>query len=129
MFVSKFSSCPNQWETSCPQTPGRNHSHRARNLFFYTVRDEQKHTKKNKNICVHKYISRRNSVFQRVDKSGAFFYFMLIALCKVENWMMKKVKLSKMWRSGGIAPPFLTSAVDGDEWSASHPPGKSPGTH
>jgi hypothetical protein len=24
-----------------------------------------------------------------------------------------------IWGSGGIAPPFLTSAVDGDEWSAS----------
>jgi hypothetical protein len=23
-------------------------------------------------------------------------------------------------RSGGIVPPFLTSAVDGSEWSASH---------
>jgi hypothetical protein len=25
------------------------------------------------------------------------------------------------WRSGGIAPPFLTSALDGGEWSASRP--------
>jgi hypothetical protein len=34
----------------------------------------------------------------------------------------------------GIAPPFLTAALDGDEWSASRPcrftPGeKAPGTH
>jgi hypothetical protein len=27
----------------------------------------------------------------------------------------------KTWGSGGIAPPFLTSALDGDEWSASRP--------
>jgi hypothetical protein len=25
-----------------------------------------------------------------------------------------------MWGSGGIAPPFLTRALDGAEWSASH---------
>jgi hypothetical protein len=27
----------------------------------------------------------------------------------------------KTWGSAGIAPPFLTSAVDGDKWSASRP--------
>jgi hypothetical protein len=27
----------------------------------------------------------------------------------------------KTWGSGGIAPPFLTSALDGGEWSASRP--------
>jgi hypothetical protein len=26
-----------------------------------------------------------------------------------------------VWRSGGIAPPFLTSTLDGGEWSASRP--------
>jgi hypothetical protein len=26
-----------------------------------------------------------------------------------------------IWKSGGIAPPFLTSALDGGEWSASRP--------
>jgi hypothetical protein len=26
-----------------------------------------------------------------------------------------------IWGSGGILPPFLTSALDGDEWSASRP--------
>jgi hypothetical protein len=36
-----------------------------------------------------------------------------------------------IWRSGGISPPFLTSALDGGEWSASRPGrftpwGKSP---
>jgi hypothetical protein len=40
----------------------------------------------------------------------------------------------KTWGSGGIAPPFLTSALDGGEWSASRPyrftPGeRAPGTH
>jgi hypothetical protein len=25
-----------------------------------------------------------------------------------------------MWRNGGIAPPFETSALDGGEWLASH---------
>jgi hypothetical protein len=39
-----------------------------------------------------------------------------------------------IWRSGVIAPPFLTSALDGDEWSNSCPGrftrrGKIPGTH
>jgi hypothetical protein len=38
-----------------------------------------------------------------------------------------------IWGSGGIAPPFLTSAIDGGEWSASRPchfiPGEgAPGT-
>jgi hypothetical protein len=36
-----------------------------------------------------------------------------------------------VWKSGGIAPPFLTSALDGGEWSASrlcrfNPEGNSP---
>jgi hypothetical protein len=36
--------------------------------------------------------------------------------------------------SGGIAPPFLTSALDGGEWSASRlghfiPGERAPGTH
>jgi hypothetical protein len=31
---------------------------------------------------------------------------------------MKVVKY--VWRSGGIAPPILTSTLDGGEWSASH---------
>jgi hypothetical protein len=38
-----------------------------------------------------------------------------------------------MW-SGGVAPPFLTLALDGGEWSASRlgrftPQKKAPGTH
>jgi hypothetical protein len=32
-----------------------------------------------------------------------------------------------MWESGGIAPPFLTSAADGDEWLALCPASLSPG--
>jgi hypothetical protein len=28
--------------------------------------------------------------------------------------------------SGGIAPPFLTLALDGGEWLAAVPPGKEP---
>jgi hypothetical protein len=40
----------------------------------------------------------------------------------------------KAWESGGIAPPFLTSALDGSECSASHPgrfttKERAPGTH
>jgi hypothetical protein len=49
---------------------------------------------------------------------------------------LKKVKFSHedIWRSGGISPPFLTSAMDEYEWPASCPypfiPGeKFPGTH
>jgi hypothetical protein len=39
-----------------------------------------------------------------------------------------------IWGSGGIAPPFLTSALDGGEWSASRPyriipRERAPGTH
>jgi hypothetical protein len=32
-----------------------------------------------------------------------------------------------VWGRGGIAPPFLTSAVDEDEWSASRPDRFTPG--
>jgi hypothetical protein len=40
----------------------------------------------------------------------------------------------KMWEGGGIAPPLLTPALDGGEWSDSHPghftPGETaPSTH
>jgi hypothetical protein len=40
----------------------------------------------------------------------------------------------KTWGSGGIAPPFLTSTLDGGQWSASRPcrfiPGEIvPGTY
>jgi hypothetical protein len=40
----------------------------------------------------------------------------------------------KTWESGGIASPFLTSALDGGEWSASSTGGfnngeRAPGTH
>jgi hypothetical protein len=39
-----------------------------------------------------------------------------------------------VWESRGIAPPFLTTALDGGEWSSSRPnpftPGEvEPGTH
>jgi hypothetical protein len=51
--------------------------------------------------------------------------------------MKVKVKLSLLasrheyvWESGGIAPPFLTSALDGGEQSASCPDReRAPGTH
>jgi hypothetical protein len=32
-----------------------------------------------------------------------------------------------VWESGGIDPPFLTSALDGGEWPASHPGSLIPG--
>jgi hypothetical protein len=36
----------------------------------------------------------------------------------------------KTWESGGIAPPFLTSALGGGEWSASRPGRMAPqGNH
>jgi hypothetical protein len=35
----------------------------------------------------------------------------------------------KTWGSEGIAPPFLTSALDGGEWLASSPCRFTPGTH
>jgi hypothetical protein len=34
-----------------------------------------------------------------------------------------------MWESGGITPPFFTTAIDGGEWSASRSGDKLPGTH
>jgi hypothetical protein len=34
-----------------------------------------------------------------------------------------------MWGSEGIVPPFLTSALDGGEWSTSRPGRFTPGTH
>jgi hypothetical protein len=34
-----------------------------------------------------------------------------------------------IWGSRGIAPPFLTSALDGDDQSASRPYRFTPGTH
>jgi hypothetical protein len=34
-----------------------------------------------------------------------------------------------VWGSGGIAPPILTSALDGGEWSASRPGRITPGIH
>jgi hypothetical protein len=50
---------------------------------------------------------------------------MMEVICKV------KVKLSlclinqalcqEIWKSGGIAPPFFTSALDRGEWLTSHP--------
>jgi hypothetical protein len=34
------------------------------------------------------------------------------------NWA---TRLEDMWRSGGLEPPYLTSATNGGEWSASCP--------
>jgi hypothetical protein len=67
-------------------------------------------------------------------------YYILLSAYKV-----KRAKLSlclinytprheDVWGSGGIAPPFLTSELDGGEWPASCPsrftPGERvPGTH
>jgi hypothetical protein len=34
-----------------------------------------------------------------------------------------------VWRSGRIAPPFLLSALEGCQWSASRPCRFTPGTH
>jgi hypothetical protein len=33
----------------------------------------------------------------------------------------------KTWGSGCVAPPFLTSALDGGEWSVSHSDRSTPG--
>jgi hypothetical protein len=44
--------------------------------------------------------------------------------CSIQNtrwWQKKKRRHDDVWVSGGIAPPFLTSALDGGEWSASRP--------
>jgi hypothetical protein len=37
--------------------------------------------------------------------------------------------LDDIWGSGGIAPPFLTSALEWDKWSVSRPCRFTPGTH
>jgi hypothetical protein len=34
----------------------------------------------------------------------------------------------KIWRSGGLVPSFLTSALDGGEWLTSRPGYPNPGT-
>jgi hypothetical protein len=35
--------------------------------------------------------------------------------------------MKTLWGSGGIAPPFVTSALDAGEWSASRPGRFTPG--
>jgi hypothetical protein len=44
----------------------------------------------------------------------------------IKKWNIVKVKIEAprhedVWGSGCIAPPFLASALDGDNWSASRP--------
>jgi hypothetical protein len=53
-----------------------------------------------------KKLSRHRSV---QGKANAKFFLCLISQSRNED----------VWGSGGIAPPFLTSALDGGEWSAS----------
>jgi hypothetical protein len=54
---------------------------------------------------------------------------------KLSLWLINYTALhEEVWGSGGIAPPFLTSLIDGGEWSASLlgrfiPGGKGFGTH
>jgi hypothetical protein len=48
----------------------------------------------------------------------------LLLPCKVKSsvYLIRYALWHKdVWESGGIAPPFLTSAIDGGEWSASCP--------
>jgi hypothetical protein len=40
-----------------------------------------------------------------------------LSLCLIN----RALRHEDVWRSGGVAPPFLTLALDGGEWSASHP--------
>jgi hypothetical protein len=35
--------------------------------------------------------------------------------------------MKTLWRSGSVAPPFLTSLLDGEEWSSSYPRHFNPG--
>jgi hypothetical protein len=46
-----------------------------------------------------------------------------LSLCLIKHYA------TKAWRSGGIAPPLLTSALDGSEQSASRPRRFNPGPH
>jgi hypothetical protein len=41
-------------------------------------------------------------------------------MLQMEQRELKKC-LKDIWESGGIAPTFLTSVLDGDEWAASRP--------
>jgi hypothetical protein len=43
------------------------------------------------------------------------------------NYVMKHNSMKAYEECGGVAPPFLTSALDGDEWSASRTYHISPG--
>jgi hypothetical protein len=69
------------------------------------------------------------------DAVSSFFFQGNLADCSSRK---VKLKLSLclikhcheyIWGSGGIGPPFLTSALDGGEWSASRPGVFIPGTH
>jgi hypothetical protein len=46
-----------------------------------------------------------------------------LSLCLINSALCHE----DIWGSGGIAPPFLTSALDGGEWSASRPCRFTPG--
>jgi hypothetical protein len=66
----------------------------------------------------HEIIDSVNSIKVQVKK-------VKFSLCLIKRYAMKT------WGSGGIAPPFFTSVLDGGEWSASQPGrftplGKSP---
>jgi hypothetical protein len=45
------------------------------------------------------------------------------------NYVIKHHVMNAYWGSGGIAPPFLTSVLDGREWSDSCPGRFTPDTH
>jgi hypothetical protein len=66
----------------------------------------------------------------RYELNSYIFYVNAFSLQRVNTALLHE----DVWDSGDIAPPFLTSALDGGEWSASFPgrftPGETaPGTH
>jgi hypothetical protein len=93
---------------------------------------------RNKNHLTIKTI-RKSAVITTIIQAAPPFCLLIITLTQ-DVVAVVKVKLSlclislSIWGSRGIAPPFLPSALDGGEWSASRPcrftPGeRAPGTH
>jgi hypothetical protein len=60
------------------------------------------------------------------ENKSAFYLFAiyLMSLSRKLNVLRALIETSRqeeVWGSGGTTPSFLTSSLDGGEWSASHP--------
>jgi hypothetical protein len=81
-------------------------------------------------------VNRKRMRSQATRDVNTFLAWAIIYRVFLEK-LMVKVKSSRhedVYKSGGVAPPLLTSALDGGEWSASRPgrftrKKRVPGTH